>query len=174
MGEPGQARDAASQAMRNMIETYRKRVLDPDATISIEARCVGWQFADQVERLQDWTEKQKRWLDHLNKWYGILLLPFLLFWLFSRAGRLDREFTELKRLEDRFAALASRVVPAKMNLVQAVKTGRPFRRKGDVETYDASFWVDFKKDPTVALGAEDIMADDWEVEPANLLQPPSS
>lgn len=53
-----------------------------------------------------------------------------------------------------------------MNLIEAVKTRKPFRRKVDVLTYGESFYVDFMSpgSRTVALGYEDIIAEDWEVE----------
>lgn len=53
-----------------------------------------------------------------------------------------------------------------MNLLDAVKTGRPFRRPKDIETYGADWFVDdrWTKDG-LNLDREDILADDWQVKP---------
>lgn len=52
-----------------------------------------------------------------------------------------------------------------MNIFEAAKTGKPFRRPGDMETYGPHFWVDLKiGTKTVALDHSDLVAEDWEVQ----------
>jgi len=53
-----------------------------------------------------------------------------------------------------------------MNIFEAAKTGKPFRRPGDTETYGPHFWVDLTvgKNKTVALGQDDLVAEDWEIQ----------
>jgi hypothetical protein len=51
-----------------------------------------------------------------------------------------------------------------MNLVEAVRSRKPFRRPSDTATYGNDWWVDLTTgSKTVALDSEDIIAEDWEV-----------
>jgi hypothetical protein len=50
-----------------------------------------------------------------------------------------------------------------MNLIEAAKTMKPFRRPSDAGFYGENFWVDLKTTSAVNLGREDIVAEDWEV-----------
>ena len=61
-----------------------------------------------------------------------------------------------------------------MNLIEAIKTGKPCRRASDVELYGSFFWVDLTVgNKTVALGREDILAEDWEIQTENDDEPKS-
>lgn len=51
-----------------------------------------------------------------------------------------------------------------MNLIQAVQTGRPFRRPSDAEVYGNDFWVSMDGEPVV-FDKDDILSNDWEVQP---------
>jgi hypothetical protein len=59
-----------------------------------------------------------------------------------------------------------------VNLIDAVKTGQPFRRASDTATYGDDFWVVLKPrqdqgklldSPSMTVGYFDVMAEDWEV-----------
>lgn len=57
--------------------------------------------------------------------------------------------------------------PAGLTIIQAVKSGKPFRRKSDIEMYGEDFWIEAWElcQKGVATTKEDILADDWEIKP---------
>jgi hypothetical protein len=52
-----------------------------------------------------------------------------------------------------------------VNLIDAVKSGKPFRRKVDVKVYGEDFWCTESFERGLAIGREDVLAEDWEVKP---------
>ena len=49
-----------------------------------------------------------------------------------------------------------------MNLLEALKTGKPYRRKGWKDTWYKNDWINHNSD--VDLSVEDALSEDWEVE----------